>query len=171
MLIMLVIGARPNFMKVAPVYRALEHRSTATSRLLVHTGQHYDDRMSHVFFDELGMPKPDVFLGVGSGSHGEQTAKAFAGSSRSSSRPSRHGGRRRRRQLDVAAALAAVKLHVPVTHIEAGLRSFDPAMPEEHNRRLTDASRASCSRTRPRRSRIWRAKGSTLIACTSSGTR
>jgi UDP-N-acetylglucosamine 2-epimerase (non-hydrolysing) len=140
MTILLVVGARPNFMKVAPVYRALERLSPEATLVLVHTGQHYDDRMSQVFFEELGMPRPDVFLGVGSGSHAEQTAKALIGVEEVilTTRP----------DLVVvagdvnstlAAALAAVKLHVPVAHIEAGLRSFDDLMPEEHNRRLTDA--------------------------------
>jgi UDP-N-acetylglucosamine 2-epimerase (non-hydrolysing) len=140
MTILLVVGARPNFMKVAPVYRALERLAPETTLVLVHTGQHYDDRMSQVFFEELGMPRPDVFLGIGSGSHAEQTAKALTGVEEVilTTRP----------DLVVvagdvnstlAAALAAVKLHVPVAHIEAGLRSFDDLMPEEHNRRLTDA--------------------------------
>jgi UDP-N-acetylglucosamine 2-epimerase (non-hydrolysing) len=140
MTILLVVGARPNFMKVAPVYRALERLSPETTLVLVHTGQHYDDRMSHVFFDELRMPRPNVFLGVGSGSHAEQTAKALIGVEEVIL------------EVDpdlvvvagdvnstLAGALAAVKLHVPVAHIEAGLRSFDESMPEEHNRRLTDA--------------------------------
>jgi UDP-N-acetylglucosamine 2-epimerase (non-hydrolysing) len=140
MTILLVVGARPNFMKVAPVYRALERLSPDTRLVLVHTGQHYDDRMSHVFFDELRMPKPDVYLGVGSGSHAEQTAKALTGVETAILETSPDlvvvAGDV---NSTLAAALAAVKLHVPVAHIEAGLRSFDDAMPEEHNRRLTDA--------------------------------
>jgi UDP-N-acetylglucosamine 2-epimerase (non-hydrolysing) len=105
----------------------------------VHTGQHYDERMSQTFVTELGMPEPDIFLGVGSGRHGEQTAKALAGVEEVLLE--------KRPDLLVvagdvnstlAAALAAVKLHVPVAHIESGLRSFDDTMPEEHNRRLTD---------------------------------
>jgi UDP-N-acetylglucosamine 2-epimerase (non-hydrolysing) len=130
-----VVGARPNFMKAAPVLRGLE----AFDPLLVHTGQHYDPEMSDVFISELGLPQPDVFLGVGSGSHAEQTARALEGVARVL-------GERRPDLVVVsgdvnstlAAALAAVKLGIPVAHIESGLRSFDSAMPEEHNRRLTD---------------------------------
>jgi len=132
-----VVGARPNFMKVAPVIGAL--RSLGHEVLLIHTGQHYDPEMSDVFLGELGLPTPDVFLGVGSGTHAEQTAKALVGVETV--------------LLDLepalvvvpgdvnstlAGALAAAKLHIPVAHLEAGLRSFDPEMPEEHNRRLTD---------------------------------
>lgn len=138
--VLLVVGARPNFMKVAPVYRALERAAGDTRLVLVHTGQHYDAQMSDIFFGELGMPEPDVFLGVGSGRHAEQTARALTGIE----------GVIIDEQPDLvvvagdvnstlAGALAAVKLHVPVAHIEAGLRSFDRSMPEEHNRRLTDA--------------------------------
>ena len=135
----LIVGARPNFMKTAPVYRALERQAPDAVLSLIHTGQHYDAQMSTVFFEELGMPAPDLFLGVGSGRHGEQTAKTLtaveavlveepadlvvvAGDVNST----------------LAAALAAVKLHIPVAHIESGLRSFDERMPEEHNRKLTD---------------------------------
>jgi len=134
-----VVGARPNFMKVAPVYRALRAVAPETELLLVHTGQHYDDLMSDVFFRELGMPEVDLYLGVGAGSHAEQTAKVLLGVEQVllANRP---------RLVvvpgdvnsTVAAALAAVKLQIPVAHLEAGLRSFDEAMPEEHNRRLTD---------------------------------
>ena len=134
-----VVGARPNFMKTAPVHRALGTLAPEVRRLLVHTGQHYDETMSDIFLEELGLPKPDVSLGVGSGTHGEQTARALVGVERVliDTEP----------DLVVvagdvnstlAAALAAVKLHVPVAHIESGLRSRDPTMPEEHNRRLTD---------------------------------
>jgi UDP-N-acetylglucosamine 2-epimerase (non-hydrolysing) len=138
--VVLIVGARPNFMKVAPLHRALGQAAPDIRLLLVHTGQHYDAQMSDVFFGELGMPQPDVFLGVGSGSHAEQTAKALTRIAAviEAERP----------DLVVVAgdvnstlagALAAVKLHVPVAHLEAGLRSFDWRMPEEHNRRLTDA--------------------------------
>jgi UDP-N-acetylglucosamine 2-epimerase (non-hydrolysing) len=107
--------------------------------VLLHTGQHYDDAMSDVFFRELGMPRPDEFLGVGPGTHGEQTAKALIGIERVLID----------REIDLcvvagdvnstlAGALAAVKLGLPIAHIESGLRSFDRAMPEEHNRVLTD---------------------------------
>jgi UDP-N-acetylglucosamine 2-epimerase (non-hydrolysing) len=129
-----VVGARPNFMKVAPVLRALGEPS-----VLVHTGQHYDDAMSGTFIRELGLPEPDVYLGVGSGPPGEQTAKALIGIERvlGETRPSAvvvAGDV----NSTLAGALAAVKAGLPLAHVEAGLRSFDPTMPEEHNRRLTD---------------------------------
>ena len=134
-----VVGARPNFMKSAPVYRELAALDPSLELLLLHTGQHYDDAMSDVFFRELGMPRPDEFLAVGSGTHAEQTAKVLVGVERVLLE----------REIDlcvvagdvnstIAAALAAVKLGIPIAHIEAGLRSFDRAMPEEHNRVLTD---------------------------------
>ena len=137
-LVVHVVGARPNYIKVAPVYAELERRGAVDQRL-VHTGQHYDAAVRDVFFAELPLPLPHVQLEVGSGSHGEQTAAALAGLERAflDLRP----------DLVVvpgdvnstlAAALAAVKLHIPVCHLEAGLRSFDWTMPEEHNRRLTD---------------------------------
>jgi UDP-N-acetylglucosamine 2-epimerase (non-hydrolysing) len=135
----LVVGARPNFMKVAPVHRALGEIAPELELVLVHTGQHYDSEMSAVFIDELELPHPDVFLGVGSGSHGEQTARALVGM---------EGILVDRRPTLVvvagdvnstlSAALAASKLGIPVAHIESGLRSFDESMPEEANRRLTD---------------------------------
>ena len=134
-----VVGARPNFMKSAPVHRELAALDPSLNLVLVHTGQHYDDAMSEVFFRELGLPRPDELLGVGPGSHGEQTAKALVGVERVL--------REREAAMCVVAgdvnstlagALAAVKLGVPVAHIEAGLRSFDRTMPEEHNRVLTD---------------------------------
>jgi UDP-N-acetylglucosamine 2-epimerase (non-hydrolysing) len=132
-----VVGARPNFMKAAPVLRALEERGVET--LVVHTGQHYDAEMSDVFVEQLGLRPPDLFLGIGSGSHAEQTAKALVGveSILLDTRP----------ELVVvpgdvnstlAGALAAAKLDIPVAHLEAGLRSYDRTMPEEHNRVLTD---------------------------------
>jgi len=132
-----VVGARPNFMKAAPVLRALESRGIDV--LLVHTGQHYDPEMSDVFLHELELPKPDVFLGVGSGTHAEQTARALVGIE----------GVLVEEQpalvvvpgdvnSTLAGALAAVKLEIPVAHLEAGLRSYDPSMPEEHNRVVTD---------------------------------
>jgi UDP-N-acetylglucosamine 2-epimerase (non-hydrolysing) len=134
-----VIGARPNFMKAAPVHAAVRSRAPELETLVVHTGQHYDEEMSDVFVRELELPPPDVFLGVGSGSHAEQTARALVGVERVLAE--------RRCSLTVvcgdvnstlAGALASVKLAVPVAHVEAGLRSRDPTMPEEHNRRLTD---------------------------------
>jgi UDP-N-acetylglucosamine 2-epimerase (non-hydrolysing) len=133
-----VVGARPNFMKAAPVLRALDAYGDVEC-VLVHTGQHYDAEMSDVFLQQLDLPRPDVFLGVGSGTHAEQTARALVGI---------EGVLLERRTTLVvvpgdvnstlAGALAAVKLEIPVAHLEAGLRSFDPTMPEEHNRRLTD---------------------------------
>jgi UDP-N-acetylglucosamine 2-epimerase (non-hydrolysing) len=134
-----VVGARPNFMKAAPVHRALRELDDAPQILLVHTGQHYDVEMSTVFMEELDLPQPDIFLGVGSGTHAEQTAKALIGVERVllDHRPGLcvvAGDV----NSTLAGALAASKLHIPVAHIEAGLRSFDETMPEEANRRLTD---------------------------------
>lgn len=134
-----IVGARPNFMKIAPIHRRMKERGGITP-LLVHTGQHYDEKMSKTFFVDLGMPEPDIYLGVGSGSHATQTAAVMTaiedlliaenpdwmvvvGDVNST----------------LAASLAASKLHVPVAHVEAGLRSFDRQMPEEINRILTDA--------------------------------
>jgi UDP-N-acetylglucosamine 2-epimerase (non-hydrolysing) len=132
-----VVGARPNFMKAAPVVEAL--RSLGVDVLLVHTGQHYDAEMSDVFLGELALPVPDVFLGVGSGSHAEQTSRALIGIEEVLIE---HVPKLVVVPGDVnstlAGALAAAKLGIPVAHLEAGLRSFDPSMPEEHNRRLTD---------------------------------
>jgi UDP-N-acetylglucosamine 2-epimerase (non-hydrolysing) len=134
-----VVGARPNFMKAAPVYRALAELQPDLQLLLVHTGQHYDAAMSAVFIDELELPRPDVFLGIGSGTHAEQTARALVGVEQVllEHLPSLvvvAGDV----NSTLAAALAASKLQIPVAHIEAGLRSFDETMPEEANRRLTD---------------------------------
>ncbi len=137
-LVVHVVGARPNYMKVAPVYAELERRGNVEQRL-VHTGQHYDREVSDVFFSELPLPAPHAQLAVGSGSHGEQTARALVELEKVFMEL----------QPDLvvvpgdinstlAAALAAAKLHIPVCHLESGLRSFDPTMPEEHNRRLTD---------------------------------
>jgi len=133
-----VVGARPNFMKVAPVHAAL--CAAGIESRLVHTGQHYDERMSDVFFRELGMPAPHVNLGVGSHSHAVQTARimeAFEAVMLAES----PGGVLVAGDVNstIACALVAVKLGVPVAHLEAGLRSFDRAMPEEINRVLTDA--------------------------------
>jgi len=142
--IILVAGARPNFMKVAPILKAIRShnsakRSPRIKPLLVHTGQHYDYEMSAVFFEDLDLPQPDIYLGVGSGSHAEQTGRVMiefekvllkekpdlvmvVGDVNST----------------LAAALAASKLHIPIAHVEAGIRSGDTAMPEEVNRLLTD---------------------------------
>jgi UDP-N-acetylglucosamine 2-epimerase (non-hydrolysing) len=140
MRIVLVAGARPNFMKVAPVKQALARYDGEVDQLLVHTGQHYDARMSSLFFRDLGMPEPDVNLGVGSGSHAVQTATIMTGFEPVL--------REYRPDLVVvvgdvnstlACALTACKLGVKVAHVEAGLRSFDRTMPEEINRICTDA--------------------------------
>ena len=135
----LVAGARPNFMKLAPVVWALEADTSLRYRV-VHTGQHYDPSLTDVFFHELAIPAPDVYLDVGSGTHGAQTARILE-------RYEAHLLADRPLATvvfgdvnsTVACALAAVKLAVPVAHVEAGLRSFDRAMPEETNRLLTDA--------------------------------
>ncbi|HET9315590.1 MAG TPA: UDP-N-acetylglucosamine 2-epimerase, partial [Vicinamibacteria bacterium] len=135
----LVAGARPNFMKLAPVQRAVASLGAQDFRI-VHTGQHYDADMNDVFFQELGIPAPDFHLEVGSGSHGAQTARILERyeAHLMANRPSAtvvFGDV----NSTVACALAAVKLGVPVVHVEAGLRSFDRTMPEEINRLLTDA--------------------------------
>jgi UDP-N-acetylglucosamine 2-epimerase (non-hydrolysing) len=134
-----VVGARPNFMKIAPLMAAMSRREADFEQFLVHTGQHYDDAMSDVFFRELGLPSPGVNLEVGSGSHARQTAQVMM--------------RFEPVLLDfrpdwvivpgdvnstIACALVAAKLEIRVAHLEAGLRSFDRAMPEEINRVLTD---------------------------------
>ena len=133
-----VVGARPNFMKIAPIVEAMHARHDMES-ILVHTGQHYDHVMSDLFFNQLGLPKPDIYLGVGSGSHGEQTGKIMiefeqvlkdvkpdlvlvVGDVNST----------------IACGLVAVKMSIQLAHVEAGLRSFDRTMPEEINRVLTD---------------------------------
>jgi len=136
----LIVGARPNFMKMAPLYKEFQKYPDEFAVKLIHTGQHYDERMSKFFFYDLQMPKPDEYLEVGSGTHGAQTAKIMeryekilladrpdlvivAGDVNST----------------VACAIDAVKLHIPVAHLEAGLRSHKKTMPEEINRILTDA--------------------------------
>ncbi len=138
--IFLIAAARPNFMKVAPLWRAMAERPESLIPVLIHTGQHYDKNMSDVFFEDLGLPAPDVHLGVGGGSHAQQTAGVMV----------------KFEELclaekpalvlvvgDVNATMAtsvtAAKLHIPVAHVEAGLRSRDMTMPEEINRLMTDA--------------------------------
>ena len=133
-----VVGARPNFMKIAPIVEEMR-KYPEIEQCLVHTGQHYDHAMSKLFFDDLGLPKPDVYLGIGSGGHGTQTGKIMiefekvvaehkpdivlvVGDVNST----------------IACGLVAVKMGVKLAHVEAGLRSFDRAMPEEINRLLTD---------------------------------
>src|SRR5918912_2037180 len=134
-----VVGARPNFMKVAPIVEAMKRRSPEFSPQVVHTGQHYDAQMSDAFFRDLGLPEPNVYLGVGSGSHAAQTAAVMqsfepvvleekpdwvlvVGDVNST----------------IACALVCAKLNIKVAHVEAGLRSRDRTMPEEINRLLTD---------------------------------
>lgn len=144
MKIILLAGARPNFMKIAPVIRAMGrynsvHSESVFQPVLVHSGQHYDYEMSRVFFEDLEIPEPDVHLNVGSGTHAGQTAGVMVEFEKA--------------LLDekpgmvvvvgdvnstLAGAIAAVKLHIPVAHIEAGVRSGDRSMPEEINRLLTD---------------------------------
>lgn len=135
----LIAAARPNFMKIAPLYHALTQEPWAETAI-VHTGQHYDVNMSDAFFEDLGLPAPHVHLGVGSGSHAEQTGKVMMAYEKLLLE--------KRPDLTVvvgdvnstvAATLAAVKLGVKVAHLEAGLRSFDRTMPEEINRIATDA--------------------------------
>jgi UDP-N-acetylglucosamine 2-epimerase (non-hydrolysing) len=137
-----VAGARPNFMKVAPVLRALRSRPGSPPCRLVHTGQHYDESMSDVFFRDLDIPSPDAHLDVGPGRHGAQTGRILAAFEEYLiAQPGTRGvvvvGDV---NSTLAATLAAVKLGVPVAHVEAGLRSFDRSMPEEVNRVLTDAA-------------------------------
>jgi UDP-N-acetylglucosamine 2-epimerase (non-hydrolysing) len=133
-----VVGARPNFMKVAPIWRALARLGGVRQRL-VHTGQHYDAQMSEVFFTELGLPKPDLDLGVGSGTHAEQTAKVMVALERAfAATPPDLVSVVGDVNSTLAAALVAAKAVVPLAHVEAGLRSFDRAMPEEVNRLVTD---------------------------------
>jgi UDP-N-acetylglucosamine 2-epimerase (non-hydrolysing) len=134
-----VAGARPNFMKIAPLHREFAKRSPAVIHKVCHTGQHFDDNMSRVFFEELEIPAPDFNLGVGSGSHARQTARIMEGFEAvlTQERP----------DLvivvgdvnsTIACSLVAAKMNFPVAHVEAGLRSHDRTMPEEINRKLTD---------------------------------
>ena len=137
MKILTAIGARPQFIKAAPISEAL--KKAGAQEIVVHSGQHYDHGMSQVFFDELEMSSPDINLGVGSGSHGKQTGEMLSGFENAmiDHRPDWvivHGDT----NSTIAAALAAVKLQIKVAHNEAGLRSFNREMPEEHNRVLTD---------------------------------
>ena len=133
-----VLGARPNYMKIAPVFEAIR-RCGGVEQVLVNTGQHYDEAMAGIFLREFGLPEPDVDLAVGSGTHAVQTAKVMIGLEQVCLE--------RRPDLvnvvgdvnsTLAAALVAAKLRIPVSHVEAGLRSFDPDMPEEINRIVTD---------------------------------
>ncbi len=136
MKVLTIVGARPQFVKAAMVSRALRQQG---SEYLVHTGQHYDENMSDIFFEELDLPKADVNLGVGSGTHAEQTAAMLVGIERSAlaEQPDWilvYGDT----NSTLAGALVAAKLHIPLAHVEAGLRSFNRDMPEEINRVLCD---------------------------------
>src|SRR5437867_5765942 len=139
MKILNVVGARPNFMKIAPIVEEMK-KTPGLNGILVHTGQHYDEGMSDVFFRDLGIPVPDVYLGVGSGTHAEQTARIMVEFEKTclSEKP----------DLvlvvgdvnsTMACSIVAAKLMIPIAHVEAGLRSFDRTMPEEINRLVTDA--------------------------------
>lgn len=137
MKILSVVGARPQFVKLAPIAKAAA--AASVEHVIVHTGQHYDPMLSDVFFDDLGIAAPDVHLGVGSGSHGVQTGAMLGALDAvfDEHRPDWvlvYGDT----NSTIAAALSAVKMHIPVAHLEAGLRSFNRRMPEEHNRVLTD---------------------------------
>ena len=135
----LVAGARPNFMKVAPVFHALVKEDWCRP-MLIHTGQHYDEQMSEAFLRDLGLPKPHVELGVGSGSHAEQTAGVMLAYERVClERPPAWIVVVGDVNSTLACALVAAKLCIPLAHLEAGLRSGDRSMPEEINRILTDA--------------------------------
>jgi UDP-N-acetylglucosamine 2-epimerase (non-hydrolysing) len=140
MKIILVVAARPNFMKVAPLLRAMNLHGDCITPVLVHTGQHYDASMSDAFFQDLGLPEPNFHLGIGSGSHAEQTGQTMMTFERVLQAQCPHlvlvvGDV----NATLACAVTAVKLHIPIAHVEAGLRSFDRRMPEEINRVLTDA--------------------------------
>ena len=130
-------------MKMAPILRAFD-KYPEHEAILIHTGQHYDANLSTVFFDELGIKKPDLFLGVGSGSHAEQTAKLLVAMEKAFQEASDEGKPFHRVVVvgdvnsTMAATLTAAKLNIPVAHVEAGLRSFDRQMPEEINRIVTD---------------------------------
>jgi UDP-N-acetylglucosamine 2-epimerase (non-hydrolysing) len=139
MKILNIVGARPNFMKMAPINEAMNKYPEKIEHLLVHTGQHYDEKMSKAFFDDLGMPKPDIDLGVGSGSHAEQTAKIMVAFEKVCLE--------QKPDLIIvvgdvnstmACTITAKKLGIKVAHVEAGLRSCDMNMPEEINRLCTD---------------------------------
>lgn len=140
MKIVTIIGARPQIIKAAALSRAIkDHYADRIQEVIVHTGQHYDDNMSQVFFDELGIPHPDYNLHVGSASHGVQTAKMIEGIEQilMNEKPDcmvLYGDT----NSTLAGAVAASKIHVPVVHIEAGLRSFNKSMPEEINRIVCD---------------------------------
>lgn len=136
----LVVGARPNFMKIAPLYKEFGRYPKEFEVKLIHTGQHYDERMSKLFFDDLQLPHPDEYLEVGSDSHGAQTGKIMERYEKVLMKDKPHlvlvAGDV---NSTIACALDAAKLHIKVAHLEAGLRSFDHSMPEEINRLMTDS--------------------------------
>jgi UDP-N-acetylglucosamine 2-epimerase (non-hydrolysing) len=139
MKIISVVGARPNFMKMAPVHREFTSKYKDIEHLICHTGQHYDDKMSKIFFDEFNLSEPDFYLGVGSGSHAEQTAKIMIEFEKVAiaQQPNLiivYGDV----NSTLACSIVASKLGIKIAHVEAGLRSFDMSMPEEINRILTD---------------------------------
>lgn len=142
MRVLSVVGARPQFVKLAPIAHAIAGRA---EHVVVHTGQHYDELLSDVFFRDLGIPAPDVNLAVGSGKHGAQTGAMMSGLEPVFERYAPdwvlvYGDT----NSTLAAAIDAVKLHLPLAHLEAGLRSFNRRMPEEHNRVLTDHAADLC---------------------------
>lgn len=143
MKILSIVGARPQFVKLSPIAHALA--AAGHDHVIVHTGQHYDVKMSDVFFDDLAIPAPDVHLGVGSGSHGVQTGAMLSALDAvlDEHRPDWvlvYGDT----NSTIAGALSAVKMHLSLAHLEAGLRSFNRRMPEEHNRVLTDHAADLC---------------------------
>lgn len=143
MKILSVVGARPQFVKLAPIARECAHREV--EHIIVHTGQHYDPMLSDVFFADLNIPDPQVHLGVGSSSHGRQTGAMLAAMDEvlETHRPDWvlvYGDT----NSTLAATLSAVKMHIPIAHLEAGLRSFNRRMPEEHNRVLSDHAADLC---------------------------
>jgi UDP-N-acetylglucosamine 2-epimerase (non-hydrolysing) len=139
MLIYLVAGARPNFMKIAPIVRALQAQQTLSFKI-IHTGQHYDRDMNDVFFEELGIPQPDLFMAAGGGSHAMQTGKIMTGFEElCTAQPPAAVLVVGDVNSTLACSIVAKKLNIPVAHVEAGLRSGDMSMPEEINRLVTDS--------------------------------